>query len=535
MLNLVIREELLYHNAVIMGILFFAGCALFGWIWKRFNRSSTFRWLFIGGIALLGILWMVGMIFCRPPDHDEIEHTSAAFQISQGMLPFQDFFQHHSPMAWILVAPLFHIPFISAYPLDSIRILSTVISLFALIILMHTAKLVWKESHVKRSVILLFMGNFLSVELFNFRPDLIANVFTLGAFYLILKNQKFIVFALSGILLGFTISLSPKYLPYLILVPLFILIHHRDWRYYLRAFGIHLIGIMIGLLPLFLWLIHHDLLRSFYEWVLVFNKNRLSTGENLIGGKFQLIPTIFALWGCLKLIRSPEKESRGRGQWLMIMLILSAMIYLNPSKNHFEYYQQMYILATLIAAAGPLNRLLEKWLRHSRAILAFLLIGVICWSGIHETQNRLRKRDYTKGREIIQNLQKIAGSDAVICITPDHPITSPNAVYISTGWQYLSWLMIPGCRDHLKNLVQEIEIEKPVIILNKVAWPLNVPAFPEYLENQGVLTVDEARQLQDYLQSQYHLLRIQEREFWIRNDQHEKFSDLKGVEWSLSN
>ena len=96
------------------------------------------------------------MVFSAVPDHDEVEHASAAWQMSQGLLPYNDFFQHHSPVLWIILSPLFKNPQIVNHPLESIRLISTGVSLSVLLLLAFMAKSVWKDSKAAWVVILFF-------------------------------------------------------------------------------------------------------------------------------------------------------------------------------------------------------------------------------------------------------------------------------------------------------------------------------------------------------------------------------------------
>jgi len=42
-----------------------------------------------------------------------------------GLLPYNDFFQHHSPVLWIILSPLFKLPAMVNYPVESFRLIST--------------------------------------------------------------------------------------------------------------------------------------------------------------------------------------------------------------------------------------------------------------------------------------------------------------------------------------------------------------------------------------------------------------------------
>jgi hypothetical protein len=518
MLNVMIRTELLYRNALLMGLLFMAFCVLSAWIWNACRKSPRRRRIFMGCVAAAAAVYFAAMLFCFAPDHDEVEHASAAWQMSRGLLPYNDFFQHHSPVLWILLAPLYKIPVVSDFPVESVRLISAALSLAVLLLMILMAKSVWKDGRVAWVVVLLFMGNFLTIELFNMRPDLPANLCNLSAFLIIMRRRKIAAYALAGLLLGFSLSLSPKYLPYLLLLPALMAFDRRESSFYIRALPAHAAGIFIGVLPLIAWLWTHGLWQSFVQWVIVFNTGRMMEGASHLGGKFQLIPTAFGLWGCFRLLRSKDAEEVNHGRLLSILMGLSALIYLKPSKTHNEYYEQMYILCAVLAASGPFLGLMKKWSDEGRAVLAFLCMGIVLWGGVHTTQNYLRRGYYSLVMGDIRTLKRIAGEDAVICTTPEHPITAPNAVYISTNWQYVYRLSDPAVRERLSSVLSEIRSRKPAVILNKtLVWPQDL-GFVGHLQNRGILSKDGAEALRNYLKTNYRLFRIRQIEYWIRND-----------------
>jgi len=65
----------------------------------RSNRSSWLYWLVIAGL----FLWVLSWLWWYEPEHDEVEHWHVAWLMHQGQQPFQDFFEHHSPLLWNLL------------------------------------------------------------------------------------------------------------------------------------------------------------------------------------------------------------------------------------------------------------------------------------------------------------------------------------------------------------------------------------------------------------------------------------------------
>jgi hypothetical protein len=522
MFQLVIRNDLLYPYAAIMGILFLGLCGLLGLLWNAFRGSRRFRSGFTIFSIAAAIACFAVFLFTYPPDHDEIEHASAAWHVSQGLLPFNNFFQHHSPMLYILYAPLYRIPLVTAHPVESVRLISGLISLGLFLLLVRMAKMVWKDSGTVWPVVILFLGNFLNLQFYNMRPDLPAALCNLTAFWILLRRGKPADFGLAGFLLGLGLTFSPKYAPFLLLMPCLMLADRPGWKSYWRAIPLHAAGIAAGLLPLLIWLTTNGLWEPFKQWVFDFNAYRITTGVSMFGGSIPLIPTVFGAWGCLRLLRSgreaKDEPTARSGRLLAVFALVSALVYLNPYSVHSEYYQQMFVLTAVVAAAGPLTSLFREWSGNRRAVMSALFAGVILWGGVHTAQRYVRLGLYREIAGSIRTLKTLAGDGEVICITPEHPVTSRNASYISTGWQYVSRLSNPLVRSRLINIGADIRNRRPAVIINRfLTWPEGGD-FTEHLSRMGILSDSAAADLRLYLESHYTLVPVRQIEYWVRND-----------------
>lgn len=58
-------------------------------------------------LAVLLLVTRTWFIVHRAFDVDELEHAHAAWSVSQGQVPYRDFFEHHTPALYLLSAPLF--------------------------------------------------------------------------------------------------------------------------------------------------------------------------------------------------------------------------------------------------------------------------------------------------------------------------------------------------------------------------------------------------------------------------------------------
>ena len=76
------------------------------------GRPSAARWdvgswfLLVAIIALL--VARVPLIAVRVFDNDEFEHAHAAWSVFRGLVPYRDFFEHHTPWYYFALSPFFH-------------------------------------------------------------------------------------------------------------------------------------------------------------------------------------------------------------------------------------------------------------------------------------------------------------------------------------------------------------------------------------------------------------------------------------------
>ncbi len=74
-------------------------------VYAVFDKYGAF---FILGVYLVAVSIMYVMMTAHVPTQngDNIEHIHSSFLITQGLVPYRDFFQHHNPLMWYLFAPL---------------------------------------------------------------------------------------------------------------------------------------------------------------------------------------------------------------------------------------------------------------------------------------------------------------------------------------------------------------------------------------------------------------------------------------------
>jgi len=133
--------------------------------------------LVVAGATLLARLWFVAH---RALDLDEFEHAHAAWSVARGLLPYRDFFEHHSPGLYLLFAPLFGTPALTTdakAALDALMLARGTMWLLtaaSIAIVYRLASLVGNRIAAAFAVVLLATSSQFLESMLEFRPDVPA-------------------------------------------------------------------------------------------------------------------------------------------------------------------------------------------------------------------------------------------------------------------------------------------------------------------------------------------------------------------------
>ncbi|UPT75187.1 MAG: hypothetical protein M0D55_05625 [Elusimicrobiota bacterium] len=141
-------------------------------------------------------------------DTDELEHLHAALLVSHGNVPFRDFFEHHGPAFWSLIAPAAAAP---ADPYDKALAGRAVVSVFWLMSLALAARGRRGASPYEAplaAAMLAWFGAFAQKSL-EVRPDVPAAFLAAGAAWMIARPAAWSG-QWAGLLFGAALWFSPK-------------------------------------------------------------------------------------------------------------------------------------------------------------------------------------------------------------------------------------------------------------------------------------------------------------------------------------
>jgi uncharacterized membrane protein len=157
------------------------------------RRDDCFR---IGVVlAIAGVLlgWIPAVLH-RSFDADELEHCHAAFCVWHGMLPYRDFFEHHTPWYYYALGPLFH-GFDVAGSVEAARRfllvgrgLSLALTALSVLLVVRMGRL-WQNrvTGLVAGLLLVSQPVFFEKSI-EMRPDVLALPLLLGCLWLLLRG-----------------------------------------------------------------------------------------------------------------------------------------------------------------------------------------------------------------------------------------------------------------------------------------------------------------------------------------------------------
>ena len=131
----------------------------------------------------------------KPLSVDEIEHLHSAWLVSKGLVPYQDFFQHHPPLFWwILAVPLKLFNTITVFQYaDVIKLGIGFLAISIYILLALISKEIyenWISAITTFSILILSGWGKMFDIIFEIRPDILMFFFFSLSLYIFIKFQK---------------------------------------------------------------------------------------------------------------------------------------------------------------------------------------------------------------------------------------------------------------------------------------------------------------------------------------------------------
>ena len=146
---------------------------------EMLNKIKTFLTSYVA-VALCDVLALI-IVFCLSGVLlvDELEHLHAAYFISNGYMPFRDFFEHHHPLFLFLLAPFVKtMPQNAVLTLYTARVLMTIVSIGTFYYIYKIAQRFLGGKFCALLSILIFLSFYPTLYMFSIvKPDTLMRFF----------------------------------------------------------------------------------------------------------------------------------------------------------------------------------------------------------------------------------------------------------------------------------------------------------------------------------------------------------------------
>jgi hypothetical protein len=392
-------------------------------------------------------------------DIDEWQHLHASRLIGLGRLPYRDFFEHHMPGLWYLLAPSMAWAQPELDPGRAVAFLHGV-RLSFLAVWAATLFLTWRLARAHAAsgravsvatVLLAFTPMFVD-KVGEVRPDGIAVCLVLLAWIALIggiRERAVSRFLAAGLLLGASACFTQKALMAVPAVLVCLALHAWDGGAARVRSGVVLgIGLLLPVLAILALFASAGSTATFVESNLWLNLRWV-----------RVVPRLFAFWtfarespfllvagmaGFAMALRSlRDREARARGRYVVPLALagFSAVMLVSPAPWPQYLLNHMPLLAILGAEA--VVRGAERWARRPEwAWAAVLALGVLPGLVVTLTTSR-SNAEQLRGVRYVQTITRPA--DTVLDGATGYGVFRPNAFfYAHVNWDIRG--MIPGDR-----------------------------------------------------------------------------------------
>jgi len=489
----------------------------------KWRRGFVWFLVLLTGGALLG--WGI----LHPVDWDEVEQLHSAYLVSEGLLPFTDFWQIHSPLLWLGLAPVLKVLPPSGAILILARCLCLVLSGLLFLAVWRVARRLWGEGADFKTTLLVFLSVSIVSQLLWIRPDLLMSLGAVVSIDLALvgyEKDRDRFFFLGGLALSLGLTFTHKAAPWLLIVPLSsLVVHGKRRRRVFRIQLLHAAGGLAGAVPLVTYLTANGLWSGFWEWVVVYHRAGPAFRPSLDTGPALGLAAacmILAAVGLFRLPAGPRRAPRAVMGAALVLIVVSAILLYPIQHSWFRYYLGPLFLVSATLSSW-LGRALES---RGHRLRGALLLGLLC-AGL--TFPHFRYADEARRKEttlrddvaVVDWLLERARGQTVHCVIPIHPIYRRDASQLYLPWQAVH---LGGKANTLKkrmllaflaarpSFAAELRRHEPAVIDHD-----RFRQWIEILEGLGLLRADEVRELSAWVDAHYHPERIRGLTFLVRN------------------
>jgi hypothetical protein len=506
MFDLTLRFQTFEHFAQFLAL--FLVNTLFVYINCKKSRFSLTPFILINLLFLAAWGIFIGL------DRDETEHLHCAWLISQGLIPYKDFWQHHLPLLWVLLAPLFKLLKSSVFIFSLSRILSAFIFTAIAYTGWQIAKKVWQQQAKLPLYLLLVLSTSILGEFLWIRPDLLMVLFLLTGLYFTLEipNEKISPIFFAGASFAMAASFMPKeYL--LFLLPIVLIIgRNRLPAYKLLVYGL---GFFTGSLPLLLYVIKNNILKDLIFWVLEFNQRRIVIFNVAWSATFPVAIALIGILGAYLLLSHSRKLKDKRGLIIVAAFCLSTSAAFSGTVG--KYYLQFWLILCAILGCGwNIRGALERLSSLTRkSLLGGLFFSLLIFPNFFHGKTHIPTYLY-EDKKVISKLMEYCKNDSCFLILPQHSIFS----YDATGFYSETQFDLVNTVSRLKHYAKDMGMAEAILHLKPAAiiYKYDKLEIILYLYLKNLISREDSLKLRALLNDYYSLSKIGSTEFYIRKD-----------------
>ena len=318
-------------------------------------------WVLLG----LALLWVVALLHRgQPLGWDEVEFFRATKWIAEGRVPFRDFWEHHTPLQWIVFAPVARwfgqgpgAESIVAMRWAQVGIWIAIVA--AVMFLARNGKRWW-------ALVFLLSSPIFVRYAVEYRVDVLGNLGFVAALVAAMK-RRWVAF---GLLMSVAVLANMRVAPLVIATALVMLLWRSEparWGLNLRALWM-LAGVAIVAVPFVGWLFLTGTWQAFIDAIFKYNiaSGRIMETPTLLVQLFAPIvlldPAAIVLWVAAIVTCALAWKGLTQPSGLHILAIVFVLSVVNIALMEVQYeyhFQGTYLLMVPLAAAA--FERVEKW------------------------------------------------------------------------------------------------------------------------------------------------------------------------------
>ncbi len=487
-------------------------------IFNKNNLKSILLSLIPIALIINNIYALYGQTTSRFFANDEIQHSHIAWNLSQGLLLYKDFFEHHGPLYALINGLIFSNLSTSFENLLLLRLISLIFTILIAIVIFLIAQEINQSKLVAiYSVAIFFSWDIIQKAAIEIRPDLIQNFFWLLGFYLFIKfyktDQAWLMY-LCGAALGIAIGFNFKALAYDLILIGFALIDSIYSRNKKTMKGLLFLGLGFFTVIMIIcsYFYTQNTLTELIYYTTIFNlgcinnNGAIETARGLHLYAFLTLDSILSFWFLLGLNFISLKS---RPMTLMLLCITLGLY--GAFNGLYPHNCLSFLPFVSIIVAISLNHILLKTLIHNKTIytnwVIVLLVLCICFGTAMENWLTYPKTKETKFIETQNNinwiLTRVPRSETITTLWSDcggNVFNADSRFYWTSISSYIS--KQAGFDINGPYLINEMKKQNTLVIA----------AYPQEIFKLPLAT-------RDYIFNNYHLIKINNGNncIWIKN------------------